>query len=201
MPSTERLTARDGALLVVDLQDKLLERMRYRGLIVANTVRLLKASQALEIPAWATEQYPKGLGPSVAEVVERIPHRPEKTCFHCCAVPELLEQLYVRRIRHVTLAGIETHVCVAQTALELLTLGYRVQVPADAVGSRFKMDWEFALRRLEQAGAVLTTTEAVLFEWTESADHPQFKTISGLIKDFVPPGKTKEKKELQRADP
>lgn len=200
MPSTERLTARDGALLVVDLQEKLLERMRYRGLIVANTVRLLKAAQALEIPAWATEQYPKGLGPSVAEVVERIPHRPEKTCFHCCAVPELLEQLYARRIRHVTLVGIETHVCVAQTALELLTLGYRVQVPADAVGSRFKMDWEFALRRLEQAGAVLTTTEAVLFEWTESADHPQFKTISALIKDFVPPGKTKEKKEPQRAD-
>jgi nicotinamidase-related amidase len=63
MPSTERLTARDGALLVVDLQEKLLERMRYRGLIVANTVRLLKAAQALEIPAWATEQFPKGLGP------------------------------------------------------------------------------------------------------------------------------------------
>ena len=96
------------------------------------------------------------------------------------AVPQLLEQLYGRNVRHVTVAGIEAHVCVAQTALELLDLGFRVQVPADAVASRRKIDWEFALRRLEQAGAVVSTTESVLFEWTETADRPEFKAISEL---------------------
>ena len=134
------------------------------------------------MPVWATEQYPDGLGPTTAGVAELIPDRPAKTTFHCCAVPQLLEQLYGRNVRHVTVAGIEAHVCVAQTALELLDLGFRVQVPADAVASRHKIDWEFGLRRLEHAGAVVSTTEAVIFEWTETADRPEFKAISHLIK-------------------
>ncbi len=141
------------------------------------------------LPVWATEQYPEGLGPTASELAELIPLRPSKTTFHCCTVPQLLEQLYGRQIRHVTLTGIEAHVCVAQTVLELLGLGFRVQVPADAVASRSKVDWEFALRRLEHAGVVLSTTEAVLFEWTERSDRPEFKAISGLIKEFVPPPK------------
>jgi nicotinamidase-related amidase len=183
MRLTERLTGAHGALLVVDVQDKLLERIMDRDTVIANSVRLVKAAQQLHMPVWATEQYPKGLGPTTAALAALIPDRPAKTTFHCCAVPQLLEQLYGRRIRHVTLAGIEAHVCVAQTALELLGLGFRVQVPADAVGSRHKIDWEFALRRLEHAGASITTTEAVLFEWTESSDRPEFKAISALVKE------------------
>jgi nicotinamidase-related amidase len=193
MNKTDRRIAKHGALLVVDVQDKLMAAIRYRDLVVANTVRLIKAAEALGVPFWATEQYPEGLGPTVAEIATLIPSRPAKTVFHCCSVPQLLEQLYGRQIRHVTLAGIETHVCIAQTALELLTLGFGVQVPADAVASRSKMDWEFALRRLEQAGAVVTTTEAILFEWTECSDRPEFKTISNLIKTFVPPAKVKDR--------
>ena len=188
MNKTERLTAKHGALLVIDLQDKLMTRIHDRDLVQANTVRLIKAAGALHLPVWATEQYPEGLGPTVAEVAALIPSRPAKTTFHCCAVPQLLEQLYGRQIRHLTLAGIEAHVCVAQTALELLNLGFQVQVPADAVGSRSRFDWEFALRRLEHAGAVVSTTEAVLFEWTECSDRPEFKTISALVKSFTPPG-------------
>jgi nicotinamidase-related amidase len=183
MRLTERLTGAHGALLVVDVQDKLLERIIDRDTVIANSVRLVKAAQQLHMPVWATEQYPKGLGPTTAALAALIPDRPAKTTFHCCAVPQLLEQLYGRRIRHVTLAGIEAHVCVAQTALELLGLGFRVQVPADAVGSRHKIDWEFALRRMEHAGASITTTEAVLFEWMESSDRPEFKAISALIKE------------------
>ncbi len=142
------------------------------------------------MPIFATEQYPQGLGASIPELVELLPERGAKTTFHCCSVPQLLEQLYARKIRHVTLAGIEAHVCVAQTALELLNLGYRVQIPADAVGSRHAMDWEFALRRLEHAGAVVSTSEAVLFEWAERSDRPEFKAFSALIKEFddQPPG-------------
>ncbi len=83
----------------------------------------------------------------------------------------------------MTLAGIEAHVCVAQTALELLTMNFRVQVAADAVTSRHAFDRDIALRRLELAGAVVSTTEAAIFEWTETADHPQFKAISAMIKE------------------
>jgi nicotinamidase-related amidase len=182
MRLTQRLTARNGALLVVDLQDKLLEAIADRERVVANVVHLIHGAGILGLPVWATEQYPRGLGRSTARVAELIPDRPAKTAFHCCAVPQILEQLYGRNVRHVTIAGIEAHVCVAQTALELLDLGFRVQVPADAVASRHKIDWEFALRRLEQAGAVVSTTESALFEWTETADRPEFKAISELIK-------------------
>jgi hypothetical protein len=165
------------------MQDKLLEAIENRAAMLANAVRSVKAAQSLNLPVWATEQYPKGLGPTCPEIAALVPHRPAKTTFHCCAVPQLLEQLYGRQIRHVTLVGIETHVCVAQTALELMGLGFRVQIPADAVGSRHKIDWEFALRRLEHAGAVVSTTEAAIFEWTERSDRPEFKAISALIKE------------------
>ena len=85
----------------------------------------------------------------------------------------------------MTVVGIEAHVCIAQTALELLDLGFRVQVPADAVASRHKLDWEFGLRRLEQAGAVVSSTESALFEWTERSDRPEFKTISEIVKSLT----------------
>jgi nicotinamidase-related amidase len=180
---TERLTCQHGALLIVDVQEKLISRILDRERVVTNAVRLVKGAEQLHLPVWATEQYPKGLGTTVPELAALIPNRPAKTTFQCCAVPQLLEQLYGRKIRHLTLAGIEAHVCIAQTAIELLRLGFRVQVPADAVGSRHKIDWEFALRRLEHAGAVVSTTEAVLFEWVETADHPAFKAISDQIKE------------------
>lgn len=183
MRLTQRLTGRHAALLAVDLQDKLLNLIPDHERVVANVVTLIRGAKLLNLPAWATEQYPRGLGPTTASIAQLIPERPAKTTFHCCAVPQLLEQLYGRNVRHITVAGIETHVCVAQTALELLDLGFQVQVPADAVASRHKVDWEFALRRLERAGAVISSTESVLFEWTETADRPEFKAMSELIKE------------------
>lgn len=195
MAILDRLAARDGGLLVVDVQEKLVDRMKYGPLMVANTARLVRAAQALEMPVWATEQYPKGLGPTVDELAALLPERASKLSFSCCQVHELIGHLDGRGIRHVTLAGIEAHVCVAQTALELMQLGFRVQVPADAVASRHKMDWEFALRRLERAGAVISTTEAALFEWIGSAEHPAFKAISDLVKEFAVPPKHKVRKK------
>ncbi len=182
MRLTQRLTGRHAALLAVDLQDKLLNLIPDHERVVANVALLIRGAKLLKLPVWATEQYPRGLGSTTRAIAELIPDRPAKTTFHCCAVPQLLEQLYGRNVRHVTVAGIEAHVCVAQTALELLELGFQVQVPADAVTSRHKIDWEFALRRLERAGAVVSTTESVLFEWTETSDRPEFKAISELIK-------------------
>ncbi len=191
MRITERLTAERGALLVVDAQEKLMALIEERHLVVANAVRLVRGAQRLGMSFWATEQYPKGLGPTVPALAELIPERVPKTTFHCASAPGLVDELRARQIRHVTLAGIEAHVCIAQTALELLDLGFCVQVPADAVASRSRMDWEFALRRLERAGAVVSTAEAVLFEWTERSDRPEFKAISELIKSFTPAGNPK----------
>src|SRR5262249_49483381 len=145
MRLTERLTANHGALLIVDMQEKLLAAMGNREAVVASTVRLIRGAMELKIPVWATEQYPRGLGPTVTPIAELIPVRPAKLTFHCCGLPQLREQLYGRHIRHLTLAGVEAHVCVAQTALELLDLGFRVQIPADAVTSRNKTDYDFTL--------------------------------------------------------
>jgi nicotinamidase-related amidase len=182
----QRLTARHAALLIVDIQERLVAQMSDRDRVVVNARRLIRGAHELAIPTLATEQYPQGLGPTAPELSELLPSRPEKRMFHCCACPQILEQLHGRMVRHVTLAGIEAHVCVAQTALELLGLGFLVQVAADAVASRHRFDWEIALRRLEHAGVVVSTTEAILFEWIESADHPKFKAISQLVKEVSP---------------
>ena len=178
---TER-SARDAALLVVDMQEKLLPVMDERSRVLGNTLRLIRGAALLGIPVCATEQYPKGLGSTVPEIASLIPTRGSKLTFSCCKLPEIVEQLHGRGVKHVTVVGIETHICVAQTTLDLLRMGFAVGIPADAVSSRFKLDWEFALRRMEHAGAMVTSTEAVLFEWIGTADSPKFKEISALIK-------------------
>ncbi len=168
MPPFDRMIATDGALLVVDLQDRLLRAVDGRDRVVANILRLARAAALLDVPALATEQNPEKLGPSLPGLAELIPDRPAKMTFHACGAPGIVEALASGYVRHVTLVGIEAHVCVAQSALELVRLGYRVQVPADAVGSRFAVDRDFALRRLE---------------WAESADHPRFRELSALVKE------------------
>ncbi|WP_435017256.1 hydrolase [Tundrisphaera sp. TA3] len=186
MPMPERFAARDGALLVVDVQERLIPAILDRDRLVANAIRLALAARMLDVPSFATEQYPQGLGPTVPELAGLFAERPAKLTFHACGAPGLVDHLGGAGIRHVTVTGIESHICVAQTAVELLRLGYRVQVPVDAVGSRFRLDHDVALRRLERAGAVLTTTEAALFEWAETAAHPLFKRIAALVKDRPP---------------
>ena len=181
MRLTERLTGAHGALLVVDVQDKLLERIIDRDTVIANSVRLVKAAQQLHMPVWATEQYPKGLGPTVAELARRLPQRPDKTAFSSCAVPSVVETFRRAARPKVVLVGIEAHVCVLNTALDLLALDFRVYLAADAVGSRYPIDRDFALRRLEQAGAILTTAETCVFEWLGGAGHPRFKEVSTLV--------------------
>ena len=183
MAEHELLTASRGALLVVDIQEKLLRAIEGRERLLSNALRLVKAARLLDVLVLATEQYPRGLGPTVDDLAALIPDRPAKTTFHCLGAPGIAEALADRGIRHVALVGIEAHVCVAQTALELLRMGYKVQVLADAVGSRFAIDREHALRRLEQAGAVVSTTEAALFEWLGGAEHPKFKEVSALVKE------------------
>jgi nicotinamidase-related amidase len=173
----------DTALLVIDVQDKLLPLIPGHAGMVLNIAFLVDAARLLEIPVTATEQYPKGLGPTTAELAKRLPERPEKTAFSCCAIPSVVEGFRRGARPKVLLAGIESHVCVLNTALDLLNLDFRVYIAVDAVASRFAMDHDVALRRLEKAGAILTTAECAVFEWTGGAGHPQFKAISQLVQE------------------
>jgi hypothetical protein len=178
----KRLKAESSVLVVIDVQDKLLVKLPTAATLVRNAAFLLDVAALLGIPARATEQYPKGLGPTTPELARRLPSPlPAKTAFSCCGAGTFLEELEMLRRPNVVLAGMETHVCVAQTALDLLHAGLHVFLAVDALGSRFAIDHDTALRRLEQAGAVLTTAEAVGFEWVADAAHAQFKAFSKLI--------------------
>jgi len=177
------MKAPQTGLLVIDVQEKLLPLIPDARRLVLNIRFLLEIAETLHLAVQATEQYPKGLGPTTPELAMRLPARPDKTAFSCCAVPSVVQGFRTAGRRQLLLAGIEAHVCVQQTALELLAEGFEVFIAADAVASRAAVDREFALRRMEQAGCILTTTEAAAFEWVGQAGTPEFKTLSRLVQD------------------
>jgi nicotinamidase-related amidase len=177
------MSAADTALLVIDVQDKLLALIPGRAALVRNIAFLIDGARLLQMPVAATEQYPKGLGPTTPELAKRLPERPDKVAFSSCAIPSVIEGFRRAARPKVLLTGMETHVCVLNTALDLLNLDFRVYLAVDAVAARFAQDHDTALRRLEQAGVILTTVETALFEWVGGAGHPQFKVISKLVQD------------------
>src|SRR5215471_10906355 len=163
-PTVKRLRAESSVLVVIDVQDKLLVKIPTAAALVRNTAFLLDAAALLSVAVRATEQYPKGLGPTTAELARRFPQPPPaKTAFSCCGAGTFLEELEMLRRPSVVLAGMETHVCVSQTALDLLQAGLHVYLPVDALAARGAIDHDTALLRLEQAGAIPTTAEAVAF--------------------------------------
>jgi nicotinamidase-related amidase len=179
-----RLSALNTVLLVVDVQDRLLAVMPDAGGLIRDVGFLLDVANLLKVPALATEQYPQGLGPTNAELVRRLPpERPAKTAFSCCGAPGLLNELRQLARPNVLVCGMEAHVCVLNTTLDLLAEGLTVFVAADAIQSRFRVDHDVALRRMERAGAVLTTAETTAFEWLGGSDHPQFKAVSKLVQE------------------
>jgi nicotinamidase-related amidase len=179
---TKRLRANNSVLIVVDVQDKLLAKIPTAAGLVRDAGFLLDVAALLNVPVRATEQYPKGLGPTTPELARRLGQPPvAKTAFSCCGAGTLLEELEMLQRPCVVLVGMETHVCVAQTALDLIEAGLHVFLPIDALGTRFAVDHDTALRRLERAGAEPTTVEAVAFEWLGDSAHPQFKAASALV--------------------
>ena len=183
--SPELMTPADSALLVVDVQEKLIGAILDHQRVVWNIGRLLDGASLLGVAAAATEQYPQGLGPTVPELASRLGDIPSKLAFSCIGCREVFDGLVESGVRKLLVAGIETHVCVAQTVLDALSAGFRVQVAVDAVGARATLDHDIALRRLDSAGATLTTTEAALFEWCGQSGTPEFKQISSLIKKRI----------------
>jgi nicotinamidase-related amidase len=184
LSSIQRVAVADSVLVIVDVQDKLLALIPQTPALLINIEFLLDAGKLLNIPVLATEQYPKGLGPTAASIAQRLPQPiPEKTAFSCCGSTEFAQQVVGAGRSTAVLAGIESHVCVMQTALDLLERGSKVVIPVDAVAARGEIDHATALHRLERAGALLTTSESVVFEWLGSSTSPVFKAASALVQE------------------
>jgi nicotinamidase-related amidase len=183
MAHATQMSAADTGLLVIDVQEKLLPLIPDAAALVRNIAFLIDAARLLDMTVQATEQYPRGLGPTTSDLASRLPERPSKTGFSCCAIPEISKNFHLAARPKVVLAGLETHVCVLNTALDLLALDFRVYLPVDAVGARYRLDHDIALRRLEHAGAVLTTAEGCVFEWMGGSGHPRFKDVSRLVQE------------------
>lgn len=180
------MSPQDTALLVVDVQGKLISLIPGHAKIIWNIGRLIDAAAALGVSVLATEQYPQGLGPTVPELAAKLGDIPAKLAFSCGECGELFAPLLERGVFKLLIVGIEAHVCVQQTVFDALTAGFRVYLAVDALGSRFEIDYQTALRRMDSAGAVLTTTEAAMFEWCQRAGTPEFKTISQLVRQTPP---------------
>ncbi len=184
--SPELMSRGDSALLVVDVQDKLIHLIPGHQRIIWNIRRLVDGAKALGVPVAATEQYPKGLGPTTAELAERRGEIPAKLTFSCGGCPGIFEDLQQRGVFKILVVGIEAHVCVQQTVMDLLHDGFKVYLAVDAIGARFDVDYQTALRRMDAAGVTLTTTESALFEWCDVAGTPEFKQISALVRETAP---------------
>lgn len=178
------LNPNDTILVIIDIQDRLAAAMKVRDEIIKNSQHLIELSKLFNIPIVLTEQYPKGLGTTVQEIKEAlIDYRPiEKLAFSCCREPKFLEEVKKLGKKSIILTGMETHICVLQTCLDLLKEGYHVHVVQDAVCSREKKNWKAGIEFMRDAGAVITCTETVLFQVLKLAGTEEFKAIAKRIK-------------------
>jgi nicotinamidase-related amidase len=172
-------------LVVIDVQERLCQAITETDESLRKMTAMVKAASLLEVDTIVTQQYPKGLGLTVPEISAALPATAaviDKTSFACWGAPEFATAIEAVRPRALVLIGVETHVCVQQTALTARQRGYQVIIPADAVSSRNAYDKEIALALMRAKGIEVTTTEALLFDWLESARHPAFKAVSALVK-------------------
>jgi len=181
---THRIKASDCLFFVVDIQQKLAPAMTEGTVALANNVKLLQAAIELDVPYLVSEQYPKGIGHTVDELASLIDKSfvVEKMTFSCLGEDHIRKVISQTGKKQIIVSGMETHVCVLQTVLDLLNAGYQVFVVADSVASRTNANKELGLGRMRQCGAQIVTTEMVLFEWLERAGTAEFKKVLPLIK-------------------
>lgn len=174
----------DAVLLIVDVQEKLAAAMEERDKVVANCGHLIEIAKMKEIPIIVTEQYPQGLGPTIGDIDAVLPKhdRMEKVCFSCLAVPELRGKLMAMDRKKIILVGMETHICVLQTCLDLIGSDLDVHLVSDATCSRRKENWTVGVEIMRDTGAVITSTETVLFQLLKAARSEEFKVISKRIR-------------------
>lgn len=182
MAANYKLDKEDTILLIIDFQEKLMKAMKQSDKVYKNTNLLLAATEQMGIPVIVTEQYPRGLGGTVSEIKEHLKEYEyiDKTEFS--AIGGLKKILSGTKRKTVLITGSETHVCVFQTARDLVEDGYNVHVVKDAVCSRFKENYLNGLELMKDVGAVITNTETVLFDLLKVAGSPEFKVISPLLK-------------------
>jgi nicotinamidase-related amidase len=178
------LTTDNAALVLIDVQTNLFAAMHDRQALLANLERLVQGMQLLKVPVLWIEQTPGKIGKTIPEIRRLLGSQEPvvKTCFSCCDSPGFMEKLRESKRRQIVLAGIETHVCVYQTAMDLLRAGYRVEVVADAVSSRTLQNRQLALERIRQHAGGITTVEMVLFELLRTSEHASFRDILRLVK-------------------
>lgn len=175
----------NSLMILVDVQGRLAELMHESEIMLRQQALLIKALQVLNVPIVWAEQVPHKLGPTVSSLAELLADQQPiaKETFGCCQAPDLWAAIETSGAQHIILAGIETHVCVWQTAATLLRSGRQVHVIEDAISSREADNKRIGLKRMYQAGALASSVEMLLFELMGSADHPHFRTISRLIKE------------------
>ena len=173
-----------AALALIDVQGKLASLMHEREELYRQLQILVKGAQALDLPIFWMEQYPEGLGPTIPELAELLADQQPlaKLCFSACGQRDFQDGLRKSGRRQVIVAGIETHICVYQTARDLLEDNYDVEIVADAVSSRSAQNKEIGIEKMRLAGAAITSVETVLFELLREAGTPQFKEIARLVK-------------------
>jgi nicotinamidase-related amidase len=180
------LDATDSVLVVIDVQERLCKAMDEQVLagLIANTGVLLESAAELQVPVLVTEQYVKGLGETLPVLQEKMTEAPrlEKMTFSCCGCSDFVEQIRATGRRQIVVTGMETHVCVLQTVIELLDAGYVVHLVQDAVMSRSEQNKQAAIGMMQQAGGVITCTESVLFQWLKAAGTDSFRKLSKLVK-------------------
>ena len=177
--------AHNSALVIIDFQPKLATAISDSDFALENCVKLVKAANILALPYIVSEQYPQGLGHTDSRITAHVsPGTPclEKTCFSCVDAPPFVEHLNKINKHQVVLCGMEAHVCVLQTALQLQQQNHTVFAVEDAICSRSIANKANAIARMRHAGIIISNTESILFEWMRDAKHPQFKAISALIK-------------------
>lgn len=179
-----RILKENAVGLVIDIQERLFPHIDQYEQLEKNVQILINGLKALEVPVLVTEQYKKGLGEtidSIAQLVDSDWHT-EKLAFSCCDEPKFAEELELSKKRHVIIAGIESHICVLQTAIDLKERGFQPVVIEDCVGSRSDANKRNAMERLRQEGVVVSCFESILFELCRYAGSEAFKTISKLVK-------------------
>jgi nicotinamidase-related amidase len=178
------LNIQNCCLIVVDLQGKLAQLMHDKDTLFKNIEILIKSAKILNIPILWCQQCPESLGPTIPQIAQLLSgiEPINKASFSCCGADQFRTKLTQLARKQILLCGIEAHVCIYQTAMDLIRLDYEVEVICDAVSSRTAENKQAAMTKMTAAGARLTTTEMALFELLKTADHPQFKQIAKLIK-------------------
>lgn len=179
-----RIVKEHTAALIIDIQERLVPVMYERDRLINTSTMLVRGIQALNIPLLVTQQYTKGLGETVPEIKNLIAgFSPiEKRDFSCCDEADLMSRLDQLNVKNIIICGIESHVCVLQTAVDLKAAGYNPAVVMDAVSSRNPGSIDLAKERFRYEGIMMTSAESILFELTRSSASPEFKTISALVK-------------------